>query len=218
MEVMNFQCAALRRGLICHLEDRVSSTLEEAMRYLAMVRWMCFNQMASMNARIPLYSNGNYMQLRGDVVDHDKRLEELERRRVETEKELERLYTWDWDWVQELEGRVDTLERTLEATQGALGRATVEMVRLRVVVNTNNTRLAVVLHGRENLVLVESLPEPEVGPSWFPQTEDGNPHRLIPIEDLYGSSGSESGEVEVFDEDREVEETTIMSRASSPVL
>jgi hypothetical protein len=115
-----------------------------------------------------------------------------------------------------LHEQVDTLKRTLETTQGALGRATVEMVRLRVVVNTNNTRLAAVLHGRENPVLVESLPEPEAGPSQFPQVEDGNPHHLIPIEDF--GSASESGEDEIFNEDREVVETAITSWASSPVL
>jgi hypothetical protein len=103
--------------------------------------------------------------------------------------------------VRELCDRVDTLEWTLEMTQGALGRATAEMVKLRVVTNTNNTRLVAVLHGRENPVLVESLLELEAGLSRFPQVEEGNPHCLVLIEEL--GSGLESGEDEIFDEDRE---------------
>ena len=153
--------------------------------------------------------------MRGDIVDHDEQLEELERRRESHKEELDRLYTRDWDEVVELRGRVDTLERTLETTQAALGRVTVEMVRLRAVTNTNNMRLAAVLHGRNNPVLVESSPEPEAGPSWFPQMEEGNPHRLVPVEDL--GSASESGEDEVFDEDR-VEVESMTSRQSSPIL
>jgi hypothetical protein len=215
MDVTRFQRAALRRGLIKHPDDRMSSTLEQAMRYSAMIGWMAFDQMATMNARIPLFGNGNFEQLRGDIVDHDERLEELERRRISHEEELDQLYTWDWDEVAELRTRVDTLERTLEMTQAALGRATVEMVRLRAVTNTNNTRLAAVLHGRDNPVLVESSPELEAGPSRFPQTEEGNPHRLVPIEDL--GSASESREEEIFNEDRE-ERVSMTSRQSSPVL
>ena len=130
------------------------------MRYSAMLGWMAFDQMATMNAWIPLFGDGNFEQLRGDIVDHDERLEELERRRISHEEELDRLYTRDWDEVAELRTRVDTLERTLEMTQAALGRATVEMVRLWAVTNTNNTRLAAVLHRRDNPVLVESSPEP----------------------------------------------------------
>jgi hypothetical protein len=215
MEVTRFQQATLKHGLIRHPDNRVLNTLEEAMRYSVMVGWMCFNQMVTMNAWIPLYGDGNYMQLRGDVINHDKRIEDLERRRDGHEREMDELFRRDWDEVWELRERVDTLERTLEATQVALGRATVEMVRLRAVTNTNNTRLAAVLHGRENPVLVESSPEPEAGPSWFPQMEEGNPHRLVPIKDL--GSASESGEDEIFDEDRkEVESVT--SRVSSPVL
>jgi hypothetical protein len=205
----------LRRGLVCHPDDRVSNTLEEAMRYSAMLGWMCFDQMASMNARIPLFGKGNYTQLRGDVVNHDERLEELERRYQSHEDELEWLFQQDWEEVGELRERVDTLERTLEAMQAALGRATVEMVRLRAVVNTNNTRLASIIHGRDNLVLVGSLLELEAGPSRFPQMEEGDPHRLVPIEDL--GSALESGEDEVFDEDRE-EMDSMTSRVSSPVL
>jgi hypothetical protein len=117
--------------------------------------------------------------------------------------------------VEELRRRVDTLERTLEATQVALGRATVEMVRLRAVTNTNNTRLASIIHGRNNPVLVESSPEPEAGPSRFPQVEEGNPHHLVPIEDL--GSASESEEDRVFDEDR-VEAESMTSQVLSPVL
>jgi hypothetical protein len=168
-----------------------------------------------MNARIPLFGDGNFEQLCGDIVNHDERLEELERRRVSHEEELDRLYTRDWDEVQELRGRVDTLERTLEMTQAALGRATVEMVRLRAVTSTNNTRLAAVLHGRDNPVLVESSLELEAGPSLFAQREDEDPHRLIPIEDF--GSASESGGDEIFDEDRE-ERVSMTSRQSSPVL
>jgi hypothetical protein len=215
MEVTRFQRAALRHGLIRHPDDRVSNTLEEAMRYSAMLGWMYFDQMAPMNARIPLYGEGNYTQLRGDVVNHDEKIEELERRREGHEEELEWLFQRDWDEVCELCDRVDTLEWTLEMTQAALGRATVEMVRLRAVTNTNNTRLAAVLHGRDNPVLVELLPEPEVGPSRFPQMGEDDPHRLVPIEDL--GSASESGEDEVFDKDRE-EVESMTSRISSPVL
>jgi hypothetical protein len=215
LEVMSYQRAALRRGLVHHPDDRVSNTLEEAMRYSAMLGWMCFDQMVSMNTHIPLFGEGNYTQLRGDVMDHNERLEELERRYQSHKDELGRLFQRDWDKVEELRGRVDTLERTLEAMQVALRRATVEMVRLRAVTNTNNTRLAAVLHGRDNPVLVELSPEPEAGPSWFPQVEEGNPHRLVPIEDL--GSASESGEDEVFDEDR-VEVKSMTSRVLSPVL
>jgi hypothetical protein len=215
MDVMRFQRAALRRGLVQHPDDWMPSTLEQAMRYSAMIGWMAFDQMATMNARIPLFGDGNFAQLRGDIVDHDERLEELERRRESHEEELDRLYTRDWDKVAELRERVDTLERTLEMTQVALGRATVEMVRLRAVTNTNNTRLAAMLHGRDNPVLVESSPEPEAGPSRFPQMEEGHPHRLIPVEDL--GSALESGEEEIFDEDRE-ERVSMTSRQSSPVL
>jgi hypothetical protein len=201
MDVTSFQQAALRRGLICHPDDRVSNTLEELMRYSAMIGWMCFDQMATMNACIPLFGDGNFEQLRGDIVNHDERLEELEWRREGHERELDDLFQRDWEEVRELRDRVDTLEQTLEATQAALGRVTVEMVRLRAVTNTNNTRLVAVLHGRENPVLVESSPEPEAGPSRFPQVEVDNPHHLVLIEDL--GSASESGEDEIFDEDRE---------------
>jgi hypothetical protein len=184
MKVTDFQWAALRRGLIRHKGDRVSSTLEEAMRYMAMIRWMAFDQMATMNVRIPLFGDGNFTQLQGGIVDHNERLEDLERRYWDVEERLDRAYDRHHDVVDMLEGRINTLERTLEATQGALGQATVKMMRLRAVVNTNNTRLAVVLHGRENLVVVESLPELEAGPSWFPQMGEGDPHCLIPIEEL----------------------------------
>jgi hypothetical protein len=92
MEVTRFQWAALRQGLIHHEQDRVSNTLEEAMRYLVMIGWMCFNEMAMMNVWIPLYGDRNYTQLRGDIVDHDERLEELERRREGHERELDELY------------------------------------------------------------------------------------------------------------------------------
>jgi hypothetical protein len=125
LEVTPYQRVALRRGLVHHPDDRVSNTLEEAMRYSAMLGWMCFDQMASMNTRIPLFGEGNYTQLRGDVVDHDERLEELEWRYQSHEEELERLYQQDWDEVGELRERVGTLEQTLEMTQAALGRATV---------------------------------------------------------------------------------------------
>jgi hypothetical protein len=215
MDVTRFQRAALRRGLVQHPDDRMPSTLEQAMRYSAMIGWMAFDQMATMNARIPLFGDGNFEQLRGDMVNHDERLEELERRREAHKEELDRLYTRDWDEVVELRGRVDTLERTLEMTQAALGRATVEMVQLRAVTNTSNTRLAAVLHGRDNPVLVESSPEPEVGPSWFPQLEEDNPHRLIPVEDF--GSASESEEDEIFNEDRG-ERVSMTSRQSSPIL
>jgi hypothetical protein len=215
MDIMRFQQVVLRRGLVQHPDDHMLSTLEQAMRYSAMIGWMAFDQMVTMNARIPLFGDGNFEQLRGNIVDHDERLEELERRREAHEGDLDHLYNWDWDKVEELRGRVDTLERTLEATQAALGRATVEMVRLRVVTNTNNTQLASLLHGRDNLVLVESSPEPEAGPSRFPQVEEGNPHRLVPIEDL--GSASESEEDVVFDEDRVAVES-MTSRQSSPVL
>jgi hypothetical protein len=49
MDVTAFQWAALRRGLICHPDDCVSNTLEEVMRYSAMIGWMCFDQMVMMN-------------------------------------------------------------------------------------------------------------------------------------------------------------------------
>jgi hypothetical protein len=215
MEVTYFQWAALRHGLIRHPDDRVSNTLEEVMRYLAMVGWMCFDQMATMNARIPLYGDGNYTQLRGDMVNHDERIEALERNWDGHNCEINELFQRDWDKVRELRERMDTLEQTLEVTQAALGRATVEMVRLRAVTNTNNMRLAAVLHGRENPVLVESSPELEAGPSQFPQMGEEDPHRLVPIEDL--GSALESGEDDVFDEDREVVES-MTSWASSPVL
>jgi hypothetical protein len=96
-------------------------------------------------------------------------------------------------------------------TQSALGRVTVEMVRLRAVTNTNNTRLAALLHGRDNPVLVESSPEP----SQLPQLAADHPHRLVPIEDL--GSPSDSEEEEIFDED-ERERVSMTSRQSSPVL
>jgi hypothetical protein len=190
------------------------SGVEQAMHYSAMIGWMAFDQMATMNARIPLFGDGNFEQLRGDIVDHDERLEELERRRVSHKEELDRLFTRDWDEVAELRTRVDTLERTLEMTQVALGRATVEMVCLRAVTNTNNTRLASLLHGRDNPVLVESSPEPEAGPLRFPQLAEDHPHRLVPIEDLGSSSESEE---EIFDED-ERDRVSMTSRQSSPVL
>jgi hypothetical protein len=82
MDVTRFQHAALRRGLIQHPDDWMLSTLEWAMRYSAMVGWMCFDQMATMNTRIPLFGDGNFEQLWGDIVNHNKRLEELEQRRV----------------------------------------------------------------------------------------------------------------------------------------
>jgi hypothetical protein len=215
MDVTTFQRAALRRGLVEHPDDRMPANEERSMRYAAMIGWMAFDQMATMNARIPLFGDGNFEQLRGDIVDHDERLEELERRRVSHEEELDRLYTRDWDEVAELRTRVDTLERTLEMTQAALGRATVEMVRLRAVTNTNNTRLAAMLHGRENPVLVESSPESEAEPSRFPQLAEDHPHRLVPIGDF--GSPSDSGEEEIFDED-ERERVSMTSRQSSPVL
>jgi hypothetical protein len=93
MDVMLYQRAALQRGLICHKEDQVLDTLEATMRYLVMIGWMVFNQMATMNAHIPLYGDGNYKQLRGDIIDHDKRLEELERRYRDVDAEL----TWTYD-------------------------------------------------------------------------------------------------------------------------
>jgi hypothetical protein len=215
MDVTDFQRVALRRGLIEHPDDRMPSGVEQSMRYAAMIGWMAFDQMAAMNARIPLFGDGNFEQLRGDIVDHDERLEELERRRVSHEEELDRLYTRDWDEVAELRTRVDTLERTLEMTQAVLGRATVEMVRLRAVTNTNNMRLAAMLHGWDNPVLVESSSEPEAGPSRFPQLAEDDPHRLVPIEEF--GSLSDSGEEEIFDED-ERDRVSMTSRQSSPVL
>src|SRR5580693_202743 len=77
MDVTDFQRAALRRGLIQHPDDRMPSGMEQAMRYSAMLGWMVFDQMVTMNARIPLFGDGNFEQLRGDIVDHDERIEEL---------------------------------------------------------------------------------------------------------------------------------------------
>jgi hypothetical protein len=45
--------------------------------------------------------------------------------------------------------------------------------------------------------------------------EEGHPHHLVPIEDL--GSALESGEDEIFDEDRG-ERVSMMSRQLSPVL
>jgi hypothetical protein len=151
--------------LICHEEDRVSSTLEEAMRYLAMIGWMAFNQMAMMNAHIPLYGDENYEQLRSDIVDHDERLEDVERRYRDIDEELTQMDDCVYRDMDMSEEQINTLERMLEVTQVVLGRVMVEMMWLRVVVNTNNTRLVVVLHGRENPVVVEDTLELEVGPS-----------------------------------------------------
>jgi hypothetical protein len=94
LEVTPYQWVALRWGLVRHPDDWVSSTLEESMRYSVMLGWMVFDQMATMNARIPLFGEGNFMQLRGDIVDHDERLEELERRRVLSSAEYILYTTW----------------------------------------------------------------------------------------------------------------------------
>jgi hypothetical protein len=144
------------------------------MRYSAMIGWMAFDQMVTMNARIPLYRDGNYEQLQGDIINHGERLEDLERRYQGVDKELERMSDGTYHWVLELEERVSTLERTLEVTQSALSRSLVELMRLRAVVNTNNIRLVGILHGRENPIIVDDSPEP--GPLRLPQLPEGYPH------------------------------------------
>jgi hypothetical protein len=82
------------------------------------------------------------------------------------------------------------------------------------VVNTNNQRLVVIIHGRDNPIVVSDSPEP--GPSRLPQLPEGHPHQLVPIEDL--SDGGLSSPQSIFDEDAEVVETAVTSRKSSPVL
>ena len=71
MDVTNFQRAALRRGLVEHPDDRMPVAEERSMRYAAMIGWMAFDQMATMNVRIPLFGDGNFTQLQGGIVDHN---------------------------------------------------------------------------------------------------------------------------------------------------
>jgi hypothetical protein len=61
------------------------------MRYLVMIGWMVFDQMATMNECIPLYGDGGYKQLWGDVVDHKERLETLERRYKELDERVDQV-------------------------------------------------------------------------------------------------------------------------------
>jgi hypothetical protein len=201
--------------LIQHEEDHISDSLESMMRYVAMIGWMAFNQMAMMNTRIPLYGDGNYEQLQGDVVDHDECLEMLERRYTGVDKELNQISDGTYHWVTELEERVEQLEGMVAELRLGLHRSLVELVRLQAVVNTNNHHLASIIHRRDNPIVVDNLLEP--GPLRLPQLPEGHPHQLVPIEDL-GSEEELEGERSVFDEDAEVQETAVMSRASSPEL
>jgi hypothetical protein len=117
----------------------------------------------------------------------------------------------------DLEIRVEQLEDQVLQSWSGLHQAIVELIRLRNMVNTSMTRLAVYEHGRGNQILVKDLPEP--GLSRRSLLPEGHPHQLVPIEDLVGLLDGESLELQsVFDEDREVEETAVTSRESSPVL
>jgi hypothetical protein len=181
---------------------------------MAMVSWMVFDQTATMNEWIPLYGDGSYEQLCGDMVEHDEQLEEIERRYLDVDDELNQMSNGMYHWASELEGRVETLEQMVGELRSALQRSLVELMRLRVVVNTNNVRLAAVLHGRENLVVVEDSPEP--GPLRLPQLSEGHPHQLVPIEDLVESRLLRL--LSVFDEDMEVIETVVTSWEGSVEL
>jgi hypothetical protein len=120
MDMTLFQRAMIRRDLIQHEEDCVSRILEDSMRYTAMVGWMVFDQMATMNERIPLYGDGSYEQLQGDVVEHNERLEEIKRRYGDVDAELNQMSDRTYHWVVELEGRVENLEGTVVELRLAL--------------------------------------------------------------------------------------------------
>jgi hypothetical protein len=107
LEVIPYQWATLHWGLVPNEEDRVSEILEDSIRYMVTVGWMVFDQMATMNEHIPLYGNGGYKQLRGDVVDHNKRLETMERRYEELDKQVDQVNNSVY------QGRVD-IERWLD--------------------------------------------------------------------------------------------------------
>jgi hypothetical protein len=66
------------------------------------------------------------------------------------------------------------LERMLEAMQSAPSRPPAEPTRLQVIINTNNVELVAILHGRENPIVVDDLPE--LGPSRLPQLPEDHPH------------------------------------------
>ena len=106
-----------------------------------------------------------------------------------------------------MEVRLDVVEERLVEARSAIHLANVEVRHLRGVVSRLSTRLVALEHGQENPILVEDSEEDE---REYPQLSEGDPGRLVEIEDI-------SEEESIFDEDAE-EESRISAPLSSPIL
>jgi hypothetical protein len=176
------------------------------MRYTGVLGWLVFDQLASLNERIPVWTDGHFEGLRNDVVDGNERMERIERGQDELEGEIRRANDASYRRRLEMETRMDLLEERLTQARSATHLANVEIRHLRGVVNRLSTRLTALEHGSGNPIVVEDSEEERE----YPQMVEGDPGRLVEIEDL-------SEEESIFDEDAE-ERSQISAPLSSPIL
>jgi hypothetical protein len=206
LELAPYQRAVIRRGLVLE-EDIGSGILEDSMRYSAILGWLAFDQLATLNERIPTWGDGHFEGLRSDVVEGNERIERLERNQESLEEEVNRANDASYQRRLDMEARLDMTEERLVQVRSAIHLANVEMRHLCGVVSRLSTRLAALEHGRGNPIVVEDSEEDE---REYPQLPVGDPGQLVEIEDV---SKLES----VFDED--VESGSPISEAhSSPVV
>jgi chromosome segregation ATPase len=188
-------------------EDVGSGILEDSMRYAAILGWLAFDQLATLNERIPTWGDGHFEGLRSNVVEGNKRIERLERNQEGLEEEVNRANDASYRRRLAMEARLDMVEERLVEARSAIHLANVEVRHLRGVVSRLSTRLAALEHSRENLILVENSKEDE---REYPQLPVGDPGRLVEIEDV--------SEVEsIFDEDAQLG-SSISEARSSPVV
>jgi hypothetical protein len=205
IELAPYQRAFIRRGLI-PAEEVGSGILQDSMRYTGVLGWLVFDQLASLNERIPVWTDGHFEGLRNDVVDGNERMERIERGQDELEGEIRRANDASYRRRLEMETRMDLLEERLTQARSATHLANVEIRHLRGVVNRLSTRLTALEHGSGNPIVVEDSEEERE----YPQMVEGDPGRLVEIEDL-------SEEESIFDEDAE-ERSQISAPLSSPIL
>jgi chromosome segregation ATPase len=188
-------------------EDIGLGILEDSMQYSAILGWLAFDQLATLNERILTWGDGHFEGLRSDVVEGNERIERLERNQESLEEEVNRANDVLYRRRLDMEVRLDMTEERLVQVRSAIHLANVEMRHLCGVVSRLLTRLAALEHGRGNPIVVEDSEEDE---REYPQLPVGDPGQLVEIEDI---SELES----VFDED--VESGSLISEArSSPVV
>jgi hypothetical protein len=202
LDLAPYQRAVICRGLVPE-EDVGLGILEDSMWYSAILGWLTFDQLATLNERIPTWGDGHFEGLRNDMVESNERIERLERNQESLEEEVNRANDASYRCRLDMEAWMDVMEERLVQARSAIHLANVEVRHLRGVVSRLSTRLMALEHGRENPILVEDKRE-------YPQLPVGDPGRLVEINDV--------SEVEsIFDEDAE-SGSSLSEARSSPVV